>query len=167
MRGRGQDSTSPGWPRGAPQNDEEPDARTCRRGAQKKQIARLWARDQPIRGAVASASWLATLSFAPLGLDRFPLFNPRLAPWALVLRRFAAGTAGPVPLRVGKIISRGHSSSRPFRFLSSSASSTLPRPCSADHPQCFWVLLPGRERERSPHLPGLWHRPHLPQARSA
>jgi hypothetical protein len=28
--------------------------------------------------------------FAPLGLDRFPAFFPGLAPWALLLRRFAA-----------------------------------------------------------------------------
>jgi len=29
-------------------------------------------------------------SFAPLGLARFPTSHPRLAPWAVSLRRFAA-----------------------------------------------------------------------------
>jgi hypothetical protein len=32
-----------------------------------------------------------SFSFAPLGLGHFPLCYPRLAPWALFLRRFAAG----------------------------------------------------------------------------
>jgi hypothetical protein len=31
-----------------------------------------------------------SVSFAPLELDAFPLFSPRLAPWAAFFRRFAA-----------------------------------------------------------------------------
>jgi len=31
------------------------------------------------------------VSFAPLGLAHFPHHYPRLAPWALFFRRFAAG----------------------------------------------------------------------------
>ena len=59
------------------------------------------------RAGVPSLRSLCHYSFAPLGLNQFPTRYPRLPPWALILRRFAAisrwaQSCGALRLRSGQ-----------------------------------------------------------------
>jgi hypothetical protein len=70
----------------------------------------------PLERNVAHASQEASresvelVSFAPSELDRYPVLHPRLAPWGLFLRRFAAGSSSCQDLK-----NRGFTATRCMR----------------------------------------------------